>query len=575
MEWYQQGDTIYIKGTKKIESDAFRHNTTIRRVVISEGCIEIGACAFEGCVGLTEVLFPDSMRYIGSYAFAGCTGLTEISLPRRLWCINGGTFRGCTGLTSVELPYNLHFIGSWSFAGCIRLTNVTITCEDFHTYIGESAFEGCIRLTRIYFPDNLKSIGDHAFFGCTSLTEVEIPAGVEIGCDAFKTEENGLSEEFQYESAVTQYDFTDDYGGVTITEYTGNREELRIPHWLDGHPVVGIGWYAFSDNSSVKTVVIPQGVEVIDPGAFENCGSLSHAVIPESVREIGYRAFADCNSLRSVQILGCVRTIGDEAFSGCSALSSVVFHEELENIEPCAFMDCTSLEQIQLPDSVEFIGDDAFSGCSALKSCNIPDGIVHMGHRVFDGCTDLVLSVTPGNFREAYPRKYQLPFVCREDVPANLSSRSHTGKLLDGLCQIVSKYANINRITGEKALQPVVVSEQRLFPWKKENGRWIAYGGLHKAVWHFDFSQEYDIWGNLEEALETVILHPDTTVRIMLPYVTLLCAGKIISDAEKYPQLNLPRTNVPVVKMISDEYYTHWFVVSDHRISILEHYMYD
>ena len=59
-----------------ISQNAFRGNTTITSVTISDSVTSIGNYAFSGCRSLTSVTIPDSVTSIASYAFDGCTGLT-------------------------------------------------------------------------------------------------------------------------------------------------------------------------------------------------------------------------------------------------------------------------------------------------------------------------------------------------------------------------------------------------------------------------------------------------------------------------------------------------------------------
>lgn len=50
-------------------------------------------------------------------------------------------------------------------------------------------------------------------------------------------------------------------------------------------------------------VVIPDGVKVIEEGAFENCVGLLNVTLPNSVEEMGERAFYGCDNLTRITIL--------------------------------------------------------------------------------------------------------------------------------------------------------------------------------------------------------------------------------------------------------------------------------
>ena len=57
-------------------------------------------------------------------------------------------------------------------------------------------------------------------------------------------------------------------------------------------------WY--SSRSSIKTVIIEDGVTSIGGRAFGDCKILTSITIPNSVTDIGEYAFADCRSMNSV-----------------------------------------------------------------------------------------------------------------------------------------------------------------------------------------------------------------------------------------------------------------------------------
>ena len=109
------------------------------------------------------------------------------------------------------------------------------------------------------------------------------------------------------------------------------------------------GWYNCQD---VTTVTIPESVELIGEGAFEQSG-LTTVTIPDSVTAIGPNAFQECSRLASVIIGNQVKSIGEYAFYLCTQLTSVII----------------------LPTSVTTIGGGAFAQCSSLTSATIPSTV--------------------------------------------------------------------------------------------------------------------------------------------------------------------------------------------------------
>ncbi|WP_455106275.1 leucine-rich repeat domain-containing protein [Prevotella pallens] len=69
--------------------------------------------------------------------------------------------------------------------------------------------------------------------------------------------------------------------------------------------------------SSIKRVIIGDGVTTIAGSAFSGCSSLTSVTIPNSVTTIDYSAFSGCSSLTSVTIPNSVTTISYSAFYNC------------------------------------------------------------------------------------------------------------------------------------------------------------------------------------------------------------------------------------------------------------------
>lgn len=194
-------------------------------------------------------------------------------------------------------------------------------------------------LTSIYIPNSVKSIGGFAFENNKNLESVHLP---ENGC--------------------------------TIGHRGG---------YLDAHGSI------FDGCTSLKTITIPDGLDVIDPTHFETCISALSAPKLESVTfakgtsTICNGLLANCPSLKSINIPDSVKSIGASVFSDCEALESIDIPDSVKSIGSYAFSGCEALESVRLPEGGCEIGakDDrgsygfVFSGCTSLKRIAIPDGL--------------------------------------------------------------------------------------------------------------------------------------------------------------------------------------------------------
>ena len=177
-----------------------------------------------------------------------------------------------------------------------------------------------------------------------------------------------------------------------------------------------IGQNAFLGCTGLTNVVLSEGVEDINRGAFYNCTKLSAINFPETLRNIygrnynynhddDYGAFESCTALKKVEFPSSLDTIGRQAFQNSTALDTVTFGEGLSVLAPLAFSGCTGLKTVSFPEMKYdlVIDSEAFLGCTALNSLNLNKGIVEIGWAAFRGCT-LLKSVdipdTVKNIRE-------------------------------------------------------------------------------------------------------------------------------------------------------------------------------
>ena len=117
---------------------------------------------------------------------------------------------------------------------------------------------------------------------------------------------------------------------------------------------------------SIRTIIIPEGVENIEGSAFYN-SSLSAVNLPQSLKTIGIGAFEGCENLQKIDIPEEVKAIKDSTFAGCSNLKEISIPQYLKSIGYNAFCGCKSLQHIIIPDSIESIESRAFNDCDSLS----------------------------------------------------------------------------------------------------------------------------------------------------------------------------------------------------------------
>lgn len=165
--------------------------------------------------------------------------------------------------------------------------------------------------------------------------------------------------------------------------------------------IVSIGNSAFTSCQNLLSVKFPNDVAILGTAAFTNCTRLIKVVLNNNLTAISSGAFQGCTKLTSISIPDSVKVIESRAFHGCSALKTVDFGHGVTQIGENAFYKCTSLQNLNITGPVESIGDSAFENCESLISAVIPDSVNLIGKSVFHNCYNIANLTIPfvGNAR--------------------------------------------------------------------------------------------------------------------------------------------------------------------------------
>lgn len=164
-------------------------------------------------------------------------------------------------------------------------------------------------------------------------------------------------------------------------------EKLNVPYTVNT-----LGRWIL-ENTKVTSFTIPQVVTEIPASCFYG-SAITTINIPPSVKTIGNWAFQNAK-LTEVVIPSSVTSIGKWAF-GCEnsnpALQSVIIEANITEIPECCFYLQTKLTSISLPEGITSIGDDAFNQCK-ITSLTLPASLKTIGARAFsnNGITQLTI----------------------------------------------------------------------------------------------------------------------------------------------------------------------------------------
>lgn len=196
------------------------------------------------------------------------------------------------------------------------------------------------------------------------------------------------------------------------------------------------------ENTKVTSFTIPQGVTEIPASCFY--GSAINTInIPPSVKTIGNWAFQDAK-LTEVVIPSSVTSIGKWAF-GCNndnpALQSVIIEANITEIPNCCFYLQTKLTSLSLPEGITAIGDDAFCGCK-ISSLTLPSSLKTIGARAFsnNGITQLTI---PNKVESIGNAAFAHNSIDNIDFPATLVSLHATAFKWESMNEVICRAQSV------------------------------------------------------------------------------------------------------------------------------------
>ena len=190
--------------------------------------------------------------------------------------------------------------------------------------------------------------------------------------------------------------------GIIIEEHSeyGNPTKIKLVN------LPTIPTYAFSTNSTsmkpyvgayLKYVTIEGETTSIGNYAFSYNTSLLSVILPNTITSIGNYAFASCSALESLNIPSNLITLGDYALDGCSKISITSLPDTIETIGTRGLSSCKLLDLNKLPDSLTSMGNYAFMS-SGLKTISLTKAYTTVGDYLFQKCNSLKTAYIGGAF---------------------------------------------------------------------------------------------------------------------------------------------------------------------------------
>ncbi len=244
--------------------------------------------------------------------------------------------------------------------------------------------------------DDITAIDDYAFFKNLQTTIPERMKWLiiknanssfleKIGAFAFK--KSGLTGNLSLPNNVEEIG---EGAFEECKQLTGN---LQLPINL-----TKLGGFAFNNCTGLNgSITLPSKLEAINSFTFNNCTNINCPIhLPPKIKKIGTNAFNNCQNVYGpIQIPNTVTEIGNYAFYNCNKLTSLTF-EDSEDKWSCvsyigdyAFYNCSQMtKKLILPKKLHTIGNYTFYNCSFNGYLYVPSTVTDIGESAFENCVN-------------------------------------------------------------------------------------------------------------------------------------------------------------------------------------------
>ncbi len=366
---------------RAIGANAFADCVLLGEVTLPAGLKRLGDLAFSGCDSLAGITLPDSMTAVGAKLFGDATKDLYVRMGGTTVPLLGGNdsfvdadhpvfrYRWMTqaavslsdAKVETAVTEGLELVRYTGSETSLTLKDVVSIAPQAFCWLdsGTSAWQVNTTLEKLVCPAGLVAVGQHALRGASALHSVTLPSSLElVGMRAFED--------------------------CPITELLWNGEKGMIgEHAFDGTqiPTVVLGdvqleTQAFSADTRLFAQLHSSTSRSLSGAGLSFCVTEPADYVSYRLQEkeqliaVGYDGEATV-----LQIPEGIEGIGEGAFENRSGLTEVHFPETLQAIHSYAFRNCPNLSELNVPDSVTVVGEDVMTQGKLI----LPDNLETLG----------------------------------------------------------------------------------------------------------------------------------------------------------------------------------------------------
>lgn len=166
-----------------------------------------------------------------------------------------------------------------------------------------------------------------------------------------------------------------------VYKYKGQNETVVVPDYITDIST------AFSGNTTLKTIIVPDSLTSFGTNCFKNCTNLESINMPSNLEYIGKDSFWQTGLKGEIVLPNTVTYIARNAFYHATKIESVVISDNVETIYRATFEGCTSLKYVTIGKSVKYMGTqiDGLSDGIVFRSCPLKE--LHFRNPIPPTCT--------------------------------------------------------------------------------------------------------------------------------------------------------------------------------------------
>lgn len=293
----------------------------VKKIVLPNTVHTIKDNAISNNEMLTEIWLSKNLVILGNFTFQSCYNLKVINIHSGLKSIGDGVFGSCYNLRKIYIPETVEYIGNYALGyephmmgkieRIVYFEAPSLPSSWAENYLGYSYYKNTAIVWNCknnYLADTLAFYTEVNGFFFEIVNEVcrviafphyehiEIPAYVEWKGNKYPVKKINFQGNYYTAQLVKSMTIPETVDEISSYSFI-NMYNLETIKFEKDSQLKKIEYSAFSNLSSLKEIVLPESLQMIDAYVFQSCPLLSSIIIPKSVKVIGEHAFGGMESL--------------------------------------------------------------------------------------------------------------------------------------------------------------------------------------------------------------------------------------------------------------------------------------